>query len=659
MCGIAGIVSTDSEQLSRIRGMTQLIAHRGPDDEGFLFVGRSTRSSLGGKATPEGVYAAGLADPWRPPTEGCFLALGHRRLSIIDLTVRGHQPMHWSDNLWIVYNGEVFNYLELREELVASGCTFCTETDTEVILAAYATWGLRCFERFNGMWAIALYDASSGELVLSRDRFGVKPLYYWHTPQGFAFASEIKAFGALKGWHPSCNKAVVGRFLALDSQDTDSQTMFQNVHQISPGHTLVLHAESSAFGASFAPRQQSWYDLRGRAFEGSFEDASQQFRELFTDAVRLRLRSDVSVGFCLSGGLDSSSILCTAARLQKNPPSENSLQSFTSCSRLASYDERSYAEIAAAQAGASATYLYPDEDRLFRDLDTLIKAQDEPFSSTSIFAQWCVFSASADAGLKVMLDGQGADESLCGYHNFLRPFFRGLVATRQLATAWHEANAVRGDTRKAVSALLRALADNLVPDSSQRRQTFERRKRRTPRWLDREVLQRTLTDPEDEIVARGRSAGELSVKLLSGAHVQALLHWEDRNSMAHSIESRVPFLDYRLVEFIVGLPDRFKIRDGRTKAVLRSGLRRIVPDAILDRRDKLGFVTPEAVWATGPGKYLFKAGLLESVEVAQGLLTTQLVTDFGHVMEGQRPYDTSFWRAFCLGQWIKTFGVSC
>lgn len=659
MCGIAGIVSTDSEQLSRIRGMTQLIAHRGPDDEGFLFVGRSTQSSLGGQATPEGVYAAGLAEPWRAPAACCFLALGHRRLSIIDLTVRGHQPMQWGDNLWMVYNGEVFNYLELREELVANGCTFCTETDTEVILAAYATWGLRCFERFNGMWAIALYDASSGELVLSRDRFGVKPLYYWHTPKGFAFASEIKAFSALKGWHPSCNKAVVGRFLALDSQDTDSQTMFQDVRQISPGHILVLHAESSASGTSFAPRQQSWYDLRGRAFEGSFEDASQRFRELFTDAVRLRLRSDVSVGFCLSGGLDSSSILCTAAWLQQNTPGGNSLKSFTSCSQLARYDERSYAEIAAARAGASATFLYPNEERLFRDLDTLIRAQDEPFSSTSIFAQWCVFSASADAGLQVMLDGQGADESLCGYHNFLRPFFRGLVASRQLATAWHEANAVRGGTHKAVSTLLRALADNLVPDSSQRRQTFERRKRTAPSWLDREVLQSALTDPQDEIVARGRSAGELSVKLLKGAHVQALLHWEDRNSMAHSIESRVPFLDYRLVEFIVGLPDFFKIRNGKTKAILRSGLRQIVPDEILDRRDKLGFVTPEAEWAEGPFKPLFKDYLIESIEVAQGILTPQLMKDFNAVLDGRRPYNTSFWRALCVGQWMKTFRVSC
>lgn len=659
MCGIAGIVSSDPEQLSRIRGMTRLIAHRGPDDEGFLFAGRGTQSNLGGQATPEGVYAAGLAHPWRAPAAGCFLALGHRRLSIIDLTVRGHQPMRRGQNLWMVYNGEVFNYLELREELVAKGCTFRTETDTEVIMAAYATWGLQCFERFNGMWAIAIYDASSGDLVLSRDRFGVKPLYYWHAPQGFAFASEIKAFGALKGWHPSCEKAVVGRFLALDTQDTDSRTMFEDVHQLSPGHLIVLHAESSASAASIAPRQQPWYNLRGRAFEGSFEDAAQRFRELFTDAVRLRLRSDASVGFCLSGGLDSSSILCTAAWLQQNLPGENSLQSFTSCSRLARYDERSYAEIAAAQAGASAAFIYPDEERLFRDLNTLIRAQDEPFSSTSIFAQWCVFSASADAGLKVMLDGQGADESLCGYHNFLRPFFRGLVESRQLAAAWHEANAVRGGTRKAVSALLRAVADNLVPDSGQRRQTFERRKRMAPRWMNREVLHSALTDPQDEIVARGRSAGELSVKLLNGAHVQALLHWEDRNSMAHSIESRVPFLDYRLVEFIVGLPDLFKIRNGQTKAVLRSGLRQIVPDEILDRKDKLGFVTPEAEWAEGPFRQLFKDYLMDSLEAARGILTPQLMTDFNAVLDGKRPYNTSFWRALCVGQWMKTFGVSC
>lgn len=659
MCAIAGIISSDPARLARIRVMTRLLSHRGPDDEGFLIAGRSGAFSLGGTETTQGVYEAGLAAEWRHPGEGSFLALGHRRLSILDLSARGHQPMSRAGRYWIIYNGEIFNYLELREELARLGETFESGTDTEVILSAFAVWGRHSFARFNGMWAMAIYDMATGELTLSRDRFGVKPLYYLRTGGTFAFASEIKAFTGLGCWKPVCNKPVAGRFLALAAQDTGSETIFMDVEQVRPGHFVVMHPENMAKTgmANFAP--ECWYELRGSRFAGSFEEAAQKFRELFVDAVRLRLRSDVPLGFCLSGGLDSSAIVAAASSLLKDSETKSTLQSFTSCSLVPRYDERSYAEIAGSAAGAIQTFVYPDERELFERLSELVWTQDEPFASTSIFAQWCVFAASARSGIKVMLDGQGADESLCGYHNFLRPFFCGLLLTGDLRGAWQEAFEIRGRATKATSVLLRAAADIMIPNSLKAQQTRSRRLRNAPPWIDKEITRHALAVADQEIVARGQSAGELSVKLLSGAHVQALLHWEDRNSMAHSIESRVPFLDYRLVEFIVGLPDRFKIRDGCTKAVLRSGLRRIVPDAILDRRDKLGFVTPEAVWATGPGKHLFKACLLESLEVAQGLLTPQLVTDFGRVMEGQQPYDTSFWRALCLGQWIKTFGVSC
>jgi len=659
MCGIAGIISSDPAQLGRIREMARLLRHRGPDDEGFLIAGRPTALSLGGDETPHGVYEAGLALEWRDPGAGSFLALGHRRLSILDLSARGHQPMCRAGRFWIVYNGEVFNYLELRQELEELGETFDTSTDTEVILSAFALWGRRCFARFNGMWAIAIYDTAKGELTLSRDRFGVKPLYYLRVGGTLAFASEIKAFTGLGCWRPICNKTVAGRFLALGAQDTGRETMFEDVGQLKPGHLMVLRPAVIAATGGTKVAQECWYALQGDKFEGSFEKAAQNFRELFTDAVRLRLRSDVPLGFCLSGGLDSSAIIAAAGSLPKDVRSKNSLRSFTSCSLLPQYDERSYAEIAAHAAQAVPTFIYPDERELFDTLHELIWAQDEPFASTSIFAQWCVFAAAARAGIKVMLDGQGADESLCGYHNFLRPFFCGLLLTGDWRGACQEAFEIRGRATKAASILLRAAADIILPNSLKTQQTRSRRVRNAPQWIDKEITRHALAVADQEIVARGRSAGELSIKLLSGAHVQALLHWEDRNSMAHSIESRVPFLDYRLVEFIVGLPDRFKIRDGCTKAVLRSGLRRIVPDAILDRRDKLGFVTPEAVWATGPDKHLFKARLLESLEVAQGLLTPQLATDFDRVMEGQNPYDTSFWRALCLGQWIKAFGVSC
>lgn len=655
MCGIAGVISSDTVQLSRIRGMADLLRHRGPDDEGFLLVG-GKEMSLGGNATQESVYAAGAARTWREPKSDCFLALGHRRLSILDLTTRGHQPMCREGRFWIVYNGEVFNYLELREELVALGETFQSETDTEVILAAYAKWGRGCFAKFNGMWALAIYDTLTEELTLSRDRFGVKPLYYLCTANTFAFASEIKAFAGLDGWQPACNKAVAGRFLALSAQDTGSETMFEDVHQLKPGHLMVLRPKEIAISGRVNPSQESWYKLEGKKFTGTFEDAAEQFRGLFVDAVRLRLRSDVPLGFCLSGGLDSSAIVAAASLQLSNHQTRVELRSFTSCSSIPQYDERSYAEIAARAAGAVPTFIYPDEGDLFGELSELVWAQDEPFASTSIFAQWCVFAASAQSGIKVMLDGQGADESLCGYHNFLRPFFCGLLFSDDWRSSWREALAIRGSRTKAATALLRAAADILLPQSMQTTQTRNRRERKAPAWLDSEITRCALANTDQEIVARGRSAGQLSVKLLSGAHVQALLHWEDRNSMAHSIESRVPFLDYRLIEFVVGLPDTFKIRDGRKKAVLRAGLRGMVPDKILDRKDKLGFVTPEAEWAASSSK-LFREHLSLAVNAAPSLLSKGALREFDEIQSGGRAYNPALWRALCFGHWLIRFGV--
>jgi asparagine synthase (glutamine-hydrolysing) len=657
MCGISGILSHDPPQLSRIREMTQLLSHRGPDDEGFLIAGPNRIQSLGGKDTAQGVYAAGLAEAWREPANGCCLALGHRRLSIIDLTTRGHQPMSRSGRYWMIYNGEVFNYVELREALAAEGESFNSQTDTEVVLAAYARWGKNCFSRFNGMWALAIYDTLTGELILSRDRFGVKPLYYWKSPHCFAFASEIKAFTALEGWSATLNQTTAGRFLGLGAQDTGSETMFRDVNQIKPGHLMVLQTSQLSDSPSKHVEQECWYNLPVRPFSGTFDQASREFRELFSDAVNLRLRSDVPLGFCLSGGLDSSAILCTASDLLRKASAKTNLKSFTSCSNIARYDERGYAEEAASAACATPTYLYPDEEGLFRDLDKLVWAQDEPFASTSIYAQWCVFKASGAAGLKVMLDGQGADESLCGYHNFRRPFFQGLIASNDWRAAWREARAMRGNRRKACSILLRAIADHLLPKSTRASQTRKRRESKAPSWLNRDFFRSALLNSSDDIVARGGTASQLSIKLLSGAHVQALLHWEDRNSMAQSIESRVPFLDYRLVEFIVGLPDSFKIRNGATKAVLRSGLSEVVPSSILNRKDKLGFVTPEAEWATNSGKKQFLQAMEDAVELASPIISPQVLDDFDDISNRRKAYNPTIWRAICFSRWIKCFEV--
>jgi asparagine synthase (glutamine-hydrolysing) len=292
---------------------------------------------------------------------------------------------------------------------------------------------------------------------------------------------------------------------------------------------------------------------------------------------------------------------------------------------------------------------------LFTSLDRLVWHQDEPFATTSIFAQWQVFQLASTADIKVMLDGQGADELLCGYPSFFRACFCGWLRSGHWSRAWREALARRGSYRGALSSWLRAFTDAAVPVSWQKVFRRSSAQRRNPDWLALDRLQADFPGPWAARFRDPRSASDLSVKMLTGGHLQMLLHWEDRNSMAHSLEARVPFLDYRLVEFLLGLPDHYKISDGATKAVLRQGLRKIVPDRILQRRDKMGFVTPEELWVKQLGTDRFRRALMEAIENCQGILRPQALQYLEDVLAGRRSYDSILWRMIVLGVWMKQF----
>jgi asparagine synthase (glutamine-hydrolysing) len=668
MCGIAGILSRQAGHFRSIGPMNASLRHRGPDDEGYVLITSTGVVCLGGPDTPP--EAARSAMPYRVAgrldqagePSGPFLALAHRRLSILDLSPLGHQPMSFQGRYWITYNGEIYNYRELRRELEGEGYAFVSRTDTEVVLAAYARWGIDCLNRFNGMWAFGLYDNVKQVLFLARDRFGVKPLYYWRGEDGmWAFASEIKAFTGLPGWRPRLNGQAAHDFLIASLQDHSAETLFAGVFQVEPGHYMRLDCPEW-FGRGVGmgqekPAIQRWYQLRPSPFAGTFDEAAGRFRDLFANAVEVRLRSDVPVGSCLSGGLDSSSIVCVARRLLLERQSSQAQKTFSACSEIKRFDERDYVEQVVAVTGVEAHYVYPAWGGLFAELERLVWHQDEPFATTSIYAQWRVFGCAREASIKVMLDGQGADELLFGYPNFFRAFFCGLIRSGRAVQAWREVMARRGQWGGAASSYMRAVTDAAIPLSWQR--SFRRSARRGGKkeWLGCPPLNAVFPGPLAERFRCHRSARELSLELLRGAHLQMLLHWEDRNSMGQGIEARVPFLDYRLVEFLLGLPDDFKIRQGTTKAVLRQGMSGLVPDGVLARRDKMGFVTPEEIWVRQTGTAQFRQVLGEAVEASRGVLTSKALTSLEDVIEGRQAYDSHIWRMISFGIWMRRFGV--
>ncbi len=417
MCGIYGIWHTDGApvDVAALRRQTERIRHRGPDDEGYLLADTASGATTpyGG---PDSAAALCLAPLGSIQATG-DLAFGFRRLAILDLSPAGHQPMSDpSGRLWIVFNGEIYNYRALRAELESAGHSFRSGSDTEVILAAYAEWGQGCLQRLNGMFAFAIWDARRRELLIARDRFGIKPLYYIWNGRTLAFASEIKALAGRDATPFAPDDRQVYRFLVsgLLPNPQSGETFFGGVRSLPPARWLRLSNGKLAEG-------QYWrLDIHQTA-EQSAADAAEEYGALFADAVRLQLQSDVPVGTCLSGGLDSSSIVCTINRLMAaggaptNQLGEHQKTFSAVYTTEGRYNERAYVEQLVAATSAEKNLTFPSAERLWADAERLVWHQDEPFQSTSIFAQWCVMSAVRERGVTVLLDGQGADETLAGY----------------------------------------------------------------------------------------------------------------------------------------------------------------------------------------------------------------------------------------------------
>jgi asparagine synthase (glutamine-hydrolysing) len=658
MCGIVGSLSMHGQpvNLGALLDSLHSIQHRGPDDEGYLLV-NTVRGNVAACSGPDSDLKLGL-----PRIEQCYdeqfdLAFGFRRLSILDLSPAGHQPMSSADgSLWIVFNGEIYNYIELRAELKARGYKFRTQTDTEVILNAYLEWGTACLKRFNGMWALAIYDKDKNRLFCARDRFGIKPLYYFFDRERFVFASEIKALLSYVKIDRKPNNASVYDYLAYGMIDHTEDTFFEGVKQLSPSHYLLLDAGNLTI-------QRYWdLDPRNKLELGHNPQAdleyARRFYELFEDSIMLHLRSDVAIGSCLSGGLDSSSIVCLANKLLfadrvVSPEIIGEKQkTFSSCFDDPRFDERPYIECVLSATSAEANYTFPNPKDLLDELPKLIWHQEEPFGSTSIYAQWCVMKIAAQQGVRVLLDGQGGDEILAGYHTYFDAYWAALAGRGQAGKLLQEWSSYRRLFGVPLSYLFQHTLFALAPAGLQRR---VRSKRGSPGMNPQFAGEFSNRDPDENIEYAGNSLSQRLYLFITKTSLPGLLHYEDRNSMAHSIEARVPFLDYRLVEYAFSLPDDQKIKRGYTKSVLRNAMKDTLPENIRMRTDKMGFVTPERAWLSNDLRTwlddVIDSSSFRTREYFDHPEITRLINEH---RAGKRDLGFMMWRWANLELWLNT-----
>ena len=661
MCGLTALVHPGgAARVSEVVEMTNVIRHRGPDSEGFCVVGDGGVRRLSG---PETISFTGAADvPSAPDGPAAaqeltgWAVLGHRRLSIIDLTVAGHQPMTDAEGeLWMVFNGEVYNYVELGTRLQTLGHRFVGHSDTEVVLAAYKEWGTDFLRELVGMFTLVIVDRATRRVVAARDHFGIKPLYYWRTSAGaVAFASEIKAFTALDGWDPAIDGARLYDFLNFGMHDHTTGTMFAGVSQLGPGELLEIDLRTDI--GPLVPRR--WWALQPQPFDGSFDDAAGRFAELFTDSVSLQLRADVPVGSCLSGGLDSSSIVCAANQAFRTRGEAFSQLAFTATSDDPRVDESAWVRLVAQQTGVEVHSRTPVMSEVPLLLDRLTWHLDEPFGSTSILAQWTVFELAREQGITVMLDGQGADEQLAGYHPYFAWRFQELLRSGRWGELARDVLATRRLHGRMPRGLLPFSAYLMLPPAVAR---LGGRLVRSPTqdpdaWLDRRALG-VEGYPDVHSGSREPSVRALSREQLTRSNLPMLLRYEDRDSMAHSVEARVPFLDHRLVEFVVGLPSGHLIGEGTTKRVLREAMRDVIPEPIRNRRDKIGFQTAEERWMRQDEPGTVRTLVERAVESSGGILTAGTISRAEDVLTGRRAFDPWVWRVISAGAWIDCFAV--
>lgn len=569
------------------------------------------------------------------------------RLAILDLSPAGHQPMTLPGGRFtIAFNGEITNYVEIRDELVRRGQSFTSTSDTEVLLKAWAHWGVGALDRLEGMFAFAILDTAERTLTLVRDPYGIKPLFYSADSHRFAFCSELVGLMEMTDRRPRLDWQVAVDYIQWSVVDHTDHTFIEGVRQLAPGHLLSLDLDSGRVSEPAA----YWHPDVAATFTGSYDEATERVRDLFLDSVRRNLRSDVPVGIALSGGVDSSAIAGAVRHLEPDLP----IDTFSFIAPGYVDSEHDWVDLVANALGARSHTTVASADDLERDLDDLIRAAGEPFGSTSIYAQYRVFACARDHGITVTLDGQGGDELFAGYFGYPAPRLKSLIETGHWVSAVRFAREWGRWPGRSPNELALQTVGQFVPTRWRGRIL-----RRPPSpILDASLLREHGVDTRFPLASGESVRGRRLVSQLRSALMRtglpSLLRNGDRNSMHFSIESRVPFLDRALTEFVLSLPEEWLVGpDGTTKRILRDAVRDLLPAQVVDRRDKIGFATPEsdllgrlatqAVDADHPIAFLRGA---DPNLIAGGLSESELGLGAG-----------SHWRLINLRRWVSLYDV--
>lgn len=599
MCGISIIISPEKNVNENVlRQMNAIIVHRGPNDEGFYFNEEKT------------------------------VGLGHRRLSIIDLTEAGHQPMFWKDRYVITYNGEIYNYIELKKELEDVGYRFSTHSDTEVILAAYEYWGKDCQQKFNGMWAFCIYDKVKKTAFISRDRFGVKPLYYTSMDGVFYAGSEIKQL-LESGMERRVNKQVLMNYLVLGMVEQDEQTFFESINSLPSSHYLEYDLQKKSFVV------ERYYSLRinEKVRKYNLEEAVNGYHQLLQDSITIRLRSDVKVGTCLSGGLDSSYIASYGSSVYR----KNSGQKFTgitASSLDAANDEQQWAKLVADRSDLNWQITQPDKADFLSVIDKVITSQEEPFGTPSIIMQYFVMEKSASLGCTVLLDGQGGDETLLGYERYYASFLNNFSLFKKF-------EAFKNIAKNSKLTLKQAVLMQFYFTNFRLRKYVVKSKQKL---LNKEYFKFVDWEHLKKLSDAAKNVDDLQYFEITKSCLPHLLKYEDRNSMSQSIETRLPFLDYRAVEFAYSINPELKIQDGWTKFILRKGAKNVLPDDITWRKNKYGFESPDNIWMNDR-KLFFD-------EIKKSPLLNKIYSAIPEELSNEQ-----LWRLFNIARWESIYQV--
>ncbi|ALS24162.1 MULTISPECIES: asparagine synthase (glutamine-hydrolyzing) [Paenibacillus] len=608
MCGIAGIINKDGNHVksSLIKEITDIVTHRGPDGAGYY-------------------------------CEDNF-AFGHRRLAILDLSGEGHQPMHYLNGEYtITFNGEIYNFIEIRDELRKYGFEFKSNSDTEVILAAYKHWGKECVNQFNGMWAFALYDKTNKIIFCSRDRYGVKPFYYYNDNQIFVFGSEIKQ---LISFLPQrrVNKQILLDFIISNYSDHKNETFFQNILKLPAAHNLVYDLKSNSIDV------YRYYSIEksNRIASLSYESAEKEYGDTLKDGIALRLRSDVKVGTCLSGGLDSSSVATIAATLYKEN-SDIPFSAITAVSTQSNNDESGFAKIVAEHCGMNWIQVKPSYEDFVESLDHLVYSQEEPFGSPSLTMQYFVMKAARENGITVLLDGQGGDETLLGYEKYYAAYYTSIFKKEGFVAALKGIiQSSQNNSKMSLKTILMYLIGGL---SARLRFKYYAWRHRYLKEFPHQIPQH-MKDFSKACL----NEFELQELEIRSSNLPILLRYEDKNSMAHSIETRLPFIDYRTLGIALSLPGQYKMHQGWTKYILRKIMDKHMPDEIVWRKNKFGFEAPENQWLRK-----HKKNMMEQIKTSKIL---NYLCDMAKLIKIFDKLDMrTQWRLYSVALWEKKFEV--